>query len=387
MPSDKAAYLAAHYLSTDRPSKSSSSSSGTKKRKRKTKTSGTESGLIIADDDDNTWATSHKNNSDDDDDNDFDGPVLATGVKSADFKKAKTSGWKTVGALQSSTSTSTTTKTTTTTKTKEDIEAAAAADAILAQTAAETAALAREAGGDDEVLVVDPVTGATTTTVAHQSQETATQAPIMSNGTHAGLQSASAITAQLRARQEAERLELERIRAERSQQPDEQEELVLRDATGRRIDASMRRAEARREQLALERKEAEKIRALKGEVQLEQARRRREELEEAKLMPLARSKDDEALNAELKEQERWNDPLAQFLAPEEVKTKTTKKGRGVAGRRPVYKGPAPPNRYGIKPGYRWDGVDRSNGFEGERFKAINRRERNKGLEYAWQMDE
>ncbi|KAK4134403.1 hypothetical protein BT67DRAFT_456310 [Trichocladium antarcticum] len=54
---------------------------------------------------------------------------------------------------------------------------------------------------------------------------------------------------------------------------------------------------------------------------------------------------------------------------------------------PVYKGPAAPNRYGIRPGYRWDGVDRGTGFEGERFKAINRRERNKGLDYAWQMDE
>ncbi|KAK3955425.1 Pre-mRNA-splicing factor of RES complex-domain-containing protein [Pseudoneurospora amorphoporcata] len=379
MPSDKAAYLAAHYLSTDPPNKSSS----TKKRKRKTKST-TESGLIIADDDDNTWAQASKRDSDDD--NDFDGPILATDVVSADFKKAKTSGWKTVGSGSTAASKSRPTPTQTKTTTKEDLEAAAAADAILAQTAAETAALAREAGGDDEVLVVDTTTGATALTRSHQPSETAAQAPIMSNGTHAGLQSASAITAQLRARQEAERLELERIKAEREQQPEgTQEELVLRDATGRRIDASMRRAEARRQQAEAERKEQEKIRALKGEVQLEQARRRREELEEAKLMPLARGKDDEQLNREMKEQERWNDPMAQFLAPEEVKTiKGKRKG---LGRRPVYKGPAPPNRYGIKPGYRWDGVDRSNGFEGERFRAINRRERNKGLEYAWQMDE
>ena len=108
------------------------------------------------------------------------------------------------------------------------------------------------------------------------------------------------------------------------------------------------------------------------------------------MMPLARGKDDEELNREMKEARRWNDPMAQFLEPDEAPRAAGRSGKGAgrgASRRPVYKGACPPNRYGIRPGYRWDGVDRGNGFEAERFKALNRRERNKGLEYAWQTDE
>ncbi|KAK4231320.1 putative pre-mRNA splicing protein [Podospora fimiseda] len=341
MSSDKAAYLAAHYLTAD-PKPSSS----TKKRKRKHTSKSNPSGLLITDDDD--WAASNSlgNNSEDD----LDGNSATVVGHSAEFRRAKKSAWKTVGA-----------------PIPTDTKDARDADAIIAAAAAESAARV-----DDETPTMDidlPVPSAA----------------MMSNGTLAGLQSASDITAQLKARQALERAELAKLKAERAAQQDE-EEVVLRDATGRRVDISMRRAEARRQALEAQKREEEKQKLLKGEVQLQAAKDRRERLEEAALMPLARGKDDADLNRELKEEERWNDPMAQFLAAGDAGGAGKKKKSGL-GRRPVYKGAAPPNRYGIKPGYRWDGVDRGNGFESERFKAINRREMNKGLEYAWQMDE
>lgn len=339
MPSDKAAYLAAHYLTVEKPS------SSTKKRKRK-HTPKSASGLHITDDDD--WSISKTPGGDNSDED----PDVTVAGHSAEFRRAKKSAWKTVGA-----------------PIPTDTKDARDADAIIAAAAAESAAATAAA---DEAPTMDldvPVPSAA----------------LMSNGTLAGLQSASDITSQLKARQELERAELAQLQAQRAAGKDE-EEVVLRDATGRRVDISMRRAEARRQALEAQKLEEEKQRLLKGEVQLQAAKERKERLEEAALMPLTRGKDDAELNRELKEQERWNDPMAQFMAGD-AGGGTGKKKKGGVGRRPVYKGAAPPNRYGIKPGYRWDGVDRGNGFEAERFKAINRREMNKGLEYTWQMDE
>ncbi|KAJ1667789.1 Pre-mRNA-splicing factor cwc26 [Coemansia sp. RSA 1813] len=62
---------------------------------------------------------------------------------------------------------------------------------------------------------------------------------------------------------------------------------------------------------------------------------------------------------EMRSRQHWDDPAAGFL-----ENKTTKQSKY-----PEYKGHAPPNRFGIRPGYRWDGVDRSNGFERDMFKS------------------
>lgn len=59
---------------------------------------------------------------------------------------------------------------------------------------------------------------------------------------------------------------------------------------------------------------------------------------------------------ELRSREMAADPMLEYFRDKQREKQGTKTV-------PTYKGPYFPNRYNIKPGYRWDGVDRSNGFE------------------------
>ncbi|KAI0150736.1 Pre-mRNA-splicing factor of RES complex-domain-containing protein [Xylariaceae sp. FL1272] len=330
MPADLSKYLAENYLVAD--------SKPSKKRKRKQATSG----LIIADDDETGWRAQRQNSDDEDT------PMTSVAGTSAEFRKAKKSGWKTLSGGSATTPA-------TQTQVQTD-ESSAAADLILASAALESAAAAGDADGDD--------------------------APVMmSDGTYAGLQTGATVSAQLARRRAAEKAEYERASGGQGKEA----ETIYRDATGRRVDVSMKRAELRREAEEAAKKKEDAELALRGDKQVEDLQRRREMLDDAKLMTVARHADDEEINREMKEQVRWGDTMAQFVTPKESGG-GAKGGPRVKGR-PVYKGAWAPNRYHIPPGYRWDGVDRGNGFEAERFKAINRRERNKGLEYSWQMDE
>ncbi|KAF9267836.1 hypothetical protein L218DRAFT_854860 [Marasmius fiardii PR-910] len=157
-----------------------------------------------------------------------------------------------------------------------------------------------------------------------------------------------------------------------------QQETVYRDASGRRIDTKAARAEAARKKREKEEAEAKKMEWGKGLVQRDEEDRRREELEKAKNRPFARRVDDKEMNEELKERQLWNDPAAAFL---------TKKKKGGL-RKPEYSGPPPPpNRFGVKPGYRWDGVDRSNGFEKKFFQSRNANKRLTAESYAWGVED
>ncbi|KAG5674565.1 hypothetical protein PVAND_004520 [Polypedilum vanderplanki] len=105
----------------------------------------------------------------------------------------------------------------------------------------------------------------------------------------------------------------------------------------------------------------------KGLKQVEAAEQRRREFEYEASKPLARSENDEDLQEYLKNQERLDDPMLQYMRK---KRNEEKRSKGVM-EKPVYLGAFPENRFGIRPGYRWDGVDRSNGYEKKYFTMIN----------------
>lgn len=312
-------YLASKYLTAEAPP--------SKKRKRSKKEP---TGLTIQDDDVLIPSGPSANP-----DEDADGRPLTINSHSAEFRKAKKNNWQTIS--------------------KEEATDTAAADAIIKQAAAENAK--RE---DDEGPVVEGGDGVVK----------------MGDGTHAGLQSGKDIAKQMEKRRREEKRAWEAEEKLRGKAGNG--ETIYRDATGKRIDLSMKRAELAREKELVAKKEREEKEAAKGDVQLLEKARRREELEEAKFMTVARGVDDREMNEEMKGVDRWNDPAAQFL--------TTKKEKRSKSGRKLYMGASAPNRYGIRPGHRWDGVDRGNGWEGERFKALNRVKRNKDLDHAWQMD-
>lgn len=334
-------YLATKYLNADSPSNTSHP-----KKKRRRAHDPNSVGLVITDDNDDSSLSKSALN-----ENEFDRPLIDSSSRSAEFRKAKKNNWKTL-------STPTPTPSITTPADQESDTA----DQILQAAALESEARREADAVQDAPTIVE-------------------DAPRMEGGAKAGLQTAADTRAMV---------ELQRQRKERekgsSRQKKEQQETVYRDATGRRIDIQLRRAEARKAEEEARRKERKVIEERGGDVQRQHREERRKELEDAKLLALARGEDDEEMNKQLMKEDRWGDPMSKYLTRDEPARR--EKGKGNKGpQKPTYQGGAQPNRYGIRPGFRWDGVDRGTGFEKEWFQARSRKEREKGLEYQWQMDE
>lgn len=97
--------------------------------------------------------------------------------------------------------------------------------------------------------------------------------------------------------------------------------------------------------------------------------------------PLARYGDDEDLDNLLRNQERLDDPMLNEMRKKRQEEIAKNPNHKIY---PKYSGPpAPPNRFNIQPGYRWDGVDRSNGYEAKVFARKSNQESNQEEAYRW----
>ena len=120
----------------------------------------------------------------------------------------------------------------------------------------------------------------------------------------------------------------------------------------------------------------------KGLVQKRNQMSDAQRLESMKTAPFARYADDKEMNDEMKETERWGDPMLGMVSSGGGRGGGAKKGQ-----RPKCKHSAPKNRFGIPPGYRWDGVDRTNGFEGRLLRQGKEGEAAAEARYKWAVED
>ncbi|KAL3649008.1 hypothetical protein CASFOL_005411 [Castilleja foliolosa] len=155
-----------------------------------------------------------------------------------------------------------------------------------------------------------------------------------------------------------------------------------------------------------ERKKDEKPKEIKlewgkGLAQKRDAEARLQEIEVEKNKPFARSRDDPDLDSMLKERVRWGDPMAHLVKKKQLEPvlpdlgdseKMKESGFIVPQEIPshswIRRGlDAAPNRYGIKPGRHWDGVDRSTGYEKDMFKRMNEKRATEKEAYLWSVSD
>ncbi|KEP62023.1 UNVERIFIED_CONTAM: hypothetical protein HHA_264130 [Hammondia hammondi] len=112
----------------------------------------------------------------------------------------------------------------------------------------------------------------------------------------------------------------------------------------------------------------------KGLVQKEAREKQAQEDAKIAQQPLTRYDIDEEYDRNLQDRARWEDPMN--LVPQkanESRTTPAVPEQSKGKEHPKCPHDAPRNRFGILPGYRWDGVVRGNGYEDRRLKAINRK--------------
>jgi pre-mRNA-splicing factor CWC26 len=204
-----------------------------------------------------------------------------------------------------------------------------------------------------------------------------------------GLQTAEEIKEQSRKRKEKEPVE----HYPEQDLTNESSDTVFRDRRGKKLGSYEEYVESRKRKSHF-RNEPEYTWGA-GIVQKQKADEERKRLADEMSRDFAVYKTDEELNERQRQQLRWGDPLLsqgyqkKTNISQDSNNAFTSKDRGFKPNPNVvsnerYRGPPPPpNRFNIEPGPRWDGIDRSNGFEKKVFDRVAKKVAEE--EYAYKL--
>uniref|UniRef100_UPI00398E8530 BUD13 homolog n=1 Tax=Pristiophorus japonicus TaxID=55135 RepID=UPI00398E8530 len=208
------------------------------------------------------------------------------------------------------------------------------------------------------------------------SPNTTLQGNEMLSGGQAGL-----VSTDILRKEKADRKKRERA-AEHLADDSRNATTVFRDKCGRKRDLDQERIDHKKKEAEKAAKQEKYAQWGKGVAQEEQQRKNVEDALHEMQKPLARHIDDEDLDRFLRERERDGDPMAGLIRKKKEKEAKNK------NEKPMYKGPAPPpNRFNLYPGYRWDGVDRSNGFEQKRYSRLADKKAVQEIAYKWSVED
>ncbi|CDW81125.1 UNKNOWN [Stylonychia lemnae] len=130
-----------------------------------------------------------------------------------------------------------------------------------------------------------------------------------------------------------------------------------------------------------------------GAKQMQEKVELKKQIEEAKREPFAKHEMDVQVENELRQQDRFGDPL-KLLQSKNMRSSITKQMYRVITTASEYqyllprcKFPGPQNRFGIEPGHRWDGVERSNGYERKWADKVASKSANQDFYRKWAAED
>ncbi|XP_071942358.1 uncharacterized protein [Antedon mediterranea] len=197
----------------------------------------------------------------------------------------------------------------------------------------------------------------------------------------AGLQDASSMRMENQQKRQSDKEALDRLDHETS---GKNAGTVYRDKSGKKRDLHKEKLK-HAEELKKEEEDSKQFKEWgKGVVQTKKHQETIVDHMKEMAKPFARYEGDRDLEGMLKNQEREGDPMLAFIKKKSARTNA----KNNVPEKPKYKGRAPPpNRFNIPPGYRWDGVDRSNGFEKKHFERLSSKKAMEEVKYKWNVED